>query len=184
MGKIGLQEQNSRERRQEQRRNRRRRQIRGQILAVSVLLLAVVGITVFLPRAEDKTVLSGEKLPAAETDVFSGEDREGETEAESGWQLMLVNRDHPLPEDYQVELTELANGKSVDSRIYPALQQMFDDARSQGIYPVVASGYRTEADQERIMEVQPGGGAAGSPKLGGAARDQRASAGKRGGHKR
>ena len=152
MGKIGLQEQNSRERRQEQRRNRRRRQIRGQILAVSVLLLAVVGITVFLPRAEDKTVLSGEKLPAAETDVFSGEDREGETEAESGWQLMLVNRDHPLPEDYQVELTELANGKSVDSRIYPALQQMFDDARSQGIYPVVASGYRTEADQERIME--------------------------------
>lgn len=106
----------------------------------------------FLPRAEDKTVLSGEKLPAAETDVFSGEDRERETEAESGWQLMLVNRDHPLPEDYQVELTELANGKSVDSRIYPALQQMFDDARSQGIYPVVASGYRTEADQERIME--------------------------------
>ena len=152
MGKIGLQEPNSRERRQEQRRNRRRKQIRGQILAVSVLLLAVVGITVFLPRAEDKTVLSGEKLPAAETDVFSGEDREGETEAESGWQLMLVNRDHPLPEDYQVELTELANGKSVDSRIYPALQQMFDDARSQGIYPVVASGYRTEADQERIME--------------------------------
>ena len=47
MGKIGLQEPNSRERRQEQRRNRRRRQIRGQILAVSVLLLAVVGITVF-----------------------------------------------------------------------------------------------------------------------------------------
>ena len=47
MGKNRLAGTNSRERRQEQRRNRRGRQIRGQILAVSVLLLAVVGITAF-----------------------------------------------------------------------------------------------------------------------------------------
>ena len=28
-----------------------------------------------------------------------------------------------------MQLTELSNGKRVDSRIYPELQQMFDDAR-------------------------------------------------------
>ena len=84
MGKIGLQEQNSRERRQEQRRNRRRRQIRGQILAVSVLPLAVVGDKGFLSRAGGKKGVCGEKLPAAETDGFLGEDREGGTGGGSG----------------------------------------------------------------------------------------------------
>lgn len=72
-------------------------------------------------------------------------------EEEGDWQLILVNKWHPMPEDYQVELTQLSNGQSVDSRIYPSLQKMFDDARSQGIYPTVASGYRTAEKQRRLM---------------------------------
>ena len=38
-------------------------------------------------------------------------------EEEGDWQLILVNKWHPMPEDYQVELTQLSNGQSVDSRI-------------------------------------------------------------------
>lgn len=68
------------------------------------------------------------------------------------WNLALVNRWNPLPENHAGELTLLANGEQVDSRIYPQLQQMFDDARAQGVYPIVASGYRTAEDQRRIME--------------------------------
>ena len=68
------------------------------------------------------------------------------------WSLILVNRDNPLQEKYSVETTTLNNGEQVDTRIYPALQKMFDDMRADGIYPVVASGYRTEEDQQRIME--------------------------------
>lgn len=66
--------------------------------------------------------------------------------------LMLVNSTHALPEGYTVDLTELSNGQSVATLIYPALQQMFDDARSQGIYPVVASGYRTPEKQQSLMD--------------------------------
>lgn len=62
---------------------------------------------------------------------------------EGAWSLLLVNRTNPLPDDYQVEITQLSNGQSVDKRIYPALQSMFDDARADGVYPIVASGYRT-----------------------------------------
>lgn len=47
------------------------------------------------------------------------------------WNLILVNRNHYIPDNYQVELTELSNGKKVDSRIYPELQQMFNDARAE-----------------------------------------------------
>ena len=37
----------------------------------------------------------------------------------NGWNLILVNRDNYIPDDYKVQLTELSNGKKVDSRIYP-----------------------------------------------------------------
>lgn len=68
------------------------------------------------------------------------------------WRLMLVNSHHAIPEGYEPVLTELANGRSVDARIYPDLQAMFDAARSEGIYPVVGEGYRTHAEQERMMQ--------------------------------
>jgi D-alanyl-D-alanine carboxypeptidase len=62
---------------------------------------------------------------------------------EAPWYLILVNRDNPVPEDYELRLTELDNGESVNKLIYPDLQKMFDDMRAEGVYPVVCSGYRT-----------------------------------------
>lgn len=68
------------------------------------------------------------------------------------WQLILVNKNNPVPYDYEVELTTLSNGVQVDSRIYPDLQKMFDDMRDKGIYPVVSEGYRSHEQQERMMQ--------------------------------
>ena len=67
------------------------------------------------------------------------------------WNLILVNKDRPIPEDYQVKLTTLSNGEQVDSRIYPALQKMFDDARAEGLGLFVVSGYRTSEKQEQLL---------------------------------
>ncbi len=71
---------------------------------------------------------------------------------EYGWELVLVNRWHSLPKDWKSELTELSNGTSVDSRIYPALQQMFDDMRTQDIWPVVRDGWRSQEVQQQLMD--------------------------------
>lgn len=68
------------------------------------------------------------------------------------WYLIVVNRWNEIPEDYRVELTELSNGQKVDSRIYPYLQEMFDAARKDGIYPVVWEGYRTYEEQQKILD--------------------------------
>lgn len=68
-----------------------------------------------------------------------------------GWNLILINRDFSIPEDYDVELTELSNGEKVDSRIYPPLQEMFDAARAEGLQLFVAAGYRTQEEQEALM---------------------------------
>lgn len=68
------------------------------------------------------------------------------------WRLILVNSKNAIPKNYEIELTQLSNGIYVDSRIYPNLQDMFDDAREQGIYPVVSEGYRTHEEQQNIMD--------------------------------
>lgn len=71
---------------------------------------------------------------------------------DNGWNLILVNRDSYIPDDYQVELTELSNGKKVDSRIYPELQEMFNDARAQGYGLFVREGYRTQEEQQQLLD--------------------------------
>ena len=71
---------------------------------------------------------------------------------DESWKLLLVNADHPLPEGYSVELKALRNGHYVDERIYPELQQMFDDARAVGIYPLINESFRTGERQQQIMD--------------------------------
>ena len=76
-----------------------------------------------------------------------------ELNAGDGWMLLLVNSSNAIPDGYApTELTELSNGQSVDKRIYPSLQSMFDDARAQGVYPVVSSGYRTAKQQQSEID--------------------------------
>ena len=70
----------------------------------------------------------------------------------SEWNLVVVNRWNELPEDYDIELMELSNGQKIDERIYPYLQEMFDAARAEGIYPIVREGYRTAKEQQDIFD--------------------------------
>lgn len=71
---------------------------------------------------------------------------------DNGWNLILVNRNSYIPDDYKVELTELSYGEKVDSRIYPELQEMFNDARAQGYGLFVREGYRTQEEQQQLLD--------------------------------
>ena len=72
--------------------------------------------------------------------------------ASDEWNLVVVNRWNELPEDYDIELMELSNGQKIDERIYPHLQEMFNVARAEGIYPIVREGYRTKAEQQDLFD--------------------------------
>lgn len=101
--------------------NRRRK----NILRVFIVLMTII-ITVVMWRTIKIDVQVGElTLPKILQSKKSFADTSGE------WNLILVDRNHYIPDNYQVELTELSNGKKVDSRIYPELQQMFNDARAE-----------------------------------------------------
>lgn len=69
------------------------------------------------------------------------------------WNLVLVNREYTLSRDFQVpETTKLDNGYSIDSRVYPALQEMLDGARAQGYHPIVCSALRSWEKQAELHE--------------------------------
>ena len=81
---------------------------------------------------------------------WEGKREEADMDAE--WNLLLVNDDYYVPENYEVDLWELQNGECVDARIYPYLQEMFDAAEEDKIYMVVADGYRSIEEQQQIMD--------------------------------
>lgn len=115
-----------------------------------------------VPMEESEPVPAEEEAPAeAEPEPVPAEptpdEPEPEPEAEpapedESWKLILVNAEHPIPEGYSFTTTELRNGHRVDERIYPELQQMFDDARAVGIWPFVNESTRTAEEQQAIMD--------------------------------
>ena len=75
----------------------------------------------------------------------------GEKEQELPWYLVLVNKDNPMEEGYEPELTELIPNYSVDSRIAEAAQQMLADAKAAGMKIDMCSAYRSVARQEQLF---------------------------------
>ena len=70
------------------------------------------------------------------------------------WNLILVNSDNYVPENYEVNLTQLKNGQAVDERCYEDLQKMMDDCRAEGLEPVICSAYRTNEKQTELYNRQ------------------------------
>ena len=94
---------------------------------------------------EDKPASGGEDKPAS-----GGKDS---AVPKDDWNLILVNGDHPLPEDFQIPaLTQLRNNHAIDQRAYPALQRMMDDCRAEGLEPTICSSYRSWEKQEELFQ--------------------------------
>ena len=148
------------------RRSRRRRKKRIQLFLNFFMLVCILIIIFCIGVLRDreneadtdiKYLISSIEYPEDESDSepeeldSESEDYDGKQENfSSEWYLTLVNKWNPMPENINIEIVELSNGECVDKRIYPYLQEMFDDARAEGIYPVVRSGYRTRQEQEDI----------------------------------
>lgn len=58
------------------------------------------------------------------------------------WQLVLVNKQHPVPEDYTVTLGKIKGSMKCDIRILDDLTDMMQAAKADGIQLVVCSPYR------------------------------------------
>ena len=68
------------------------------------------------------------------------------------WNLILVNKNNSIPQNYTVNLKKIEYSHSVDERIAEQLTNMLSDARNQGLNPVICSSYRTQQKQERLYK--------------------------------
>lgn len=66
------------------------------------------------------------------------------------WNLILVNKDNKIPEDYQFKLTNIEYENKVDSRIAEYVTNMIEDARRDGLKPLICSSYRSENTQQTL----------------------------------
>lgn len=121
------------------------------LLAGSLLLLALLAA---LPRGGKPRMDAVPSTEPARTEATIPIPATVPTEqtrpALDTWNLLLVNPWNKLPDDFSVELKELSGGQAVDRRIYPDLQAMMDDARAEGLSPVICSSYRTSEKQQTL----------------------------------
>ncbi|MBQ3393209.1 MAG: M15 family metallopeptidase [Lachnospiraceae bacterium] len=68
------------------------------------------------------------------------------------WNLILVNKEHLIPEDYEFELVDTDDWQRIDERVADDLEEMLQDCRDEGYVPIVCSGYRPIDKQERLFE--------------------------------
>lgn len=126
--------------------------------ALLLWLLATVLIVVIqkTPPGDGPLQLASKDIPpAALQDPAPFTDRESEVPAEdTPWHLTLVNRQNPIPEDYEVNLVKVEGGEKVDERIYEPLMEMLEAARegNLGQLPRVVSGYRTQKKQQQLYD--------------------------------
>lgn len=105
-----------------------------------------------------ETSVEPSNIPDGATQA-NGTDRAADTNAveavafdKNDWKLLLVNKQHTIPEDYEFTLGTLKGSMRCDERIIEPLTQMFAAAKADGVNLVVRSPYRDMARQEYLFE--------------------------------
>lgn len=93
--------------------------------------------------------IEARKNSSAHSDVLP---KDSTNENNEDWKLLLVNKNHPVPEGFTVNLETLSNGHAIDERVYPDLQRMMNDARAAGLFPYICASYRTQEDQIKLFD--------------------------------
>lgn len=68
--------------------------------------------------------------------------------APSDWRLVLINKQHPIPEDYEFKLGKTKDNIQCDDRIIEELLLMMQAAQKDGLNLAIRSPYRTSDRQE------------------------------------
>ncbi len=94
-------------------------------------------------------ILDENKVVNSEKDTFQdGEKAELDKE---DWRLLLINKQHPIPDDYEFTLGTIKGNMKCDERIIDDLLQMLQGAKRDGVNLVICSPYRDMNRQEVLF---------------------------------
>ena len=66
------------------------------------------------------------------------------------WKLILVNKQHPIPDDYEFSLGTISGSMKCDERVISPLLDMLKAARADGVNLIVCSPYR-DIDRQTML---------------------------------
>lgn len=69
----------------------------------------------------------------------------------SDWRLALINKQHPIPDDYEFTLGTIKGNMQCDERIISDLLTMLQAAKDDGVNLAICSPYRTLNRQEELF---------------------------------
>jgi len=132
---------------------RRRKQ---DILIKSLLMVIFLG-TILVANNTNKNIK--EKtievfVASKEKDSIEGQDQKQDKEIDSqvtDWNLILVNQENRISEDYTFILKEIENGNKIDERIEQATKDMLEAVRKEGLKPYICSSYRSNRTQKELF---------------------------------
>ncbi len=67
------------------------------------------------------------------------------------WHLMLVNKQNPVPDDYEPNLADLNGSMKADARIIADILEMMDAASADGVNLMIVSAYRSYDRQQTLF---------------------------------
>ncbi|WP_312046938.1 M15 family metallopeptidase [Anaerotignum sp.] len=137
-------------------RNRNTKQRKKIIRFFATIVLCMFTFTIGRASANANDVQSNSITPNQKVTIPSQINKTQISKKENTdvWNLVLVNKDHPLKEDFSVKLTQIKNGHAIDERALSDLQAMLDDARAVGLSPFICSSYRTNEKQTMLYNNQ------------------------------
>lgn len=89
----------------------------------------------------------GEEVPRTETET--GEEAVFD---KNDWRYVLINKQHPIPDDYTVNLGTIKGSMQCDARIIDELLLMLQAAKKDGVNLVICSPYRDINRQKVLFE--------------------------------
>ncbi len=132
---------------------RKRRKVTKRFIAfiVIVAILIIVGISKAVKSI--KTRKTSAEVQPPETSQTQKDNIEKSKKEIKDWRLKLANYDNILPEDFEIELSNIDKDRQFDSRAIKYLKTMLDDMRKDGITNIwVQSAYRSVKSQKKLYE--------------------------------
>ena len=124
-----------------------------KLIKTWAIIIGIIGIImIFTPnqRKENEQEVSSTNIVENNTITVTVDKPEINIKLKE-WNLILVNKDNKIPQDYQYELTTVENVHKVDTRMVEALNHMMTDARKEGLKPLICSGYRSLETQTTLF---------------------------------
>lgn len=122
--------------------------------AVSMKLISVkTSVSIPEGSGQSKVLKKSKEETVKKTDKKADKKKADQLNREQSDLLVLVNKDHPLSEDYDVKMKTLDHSDKVAAEvIIQDLQDMLADGTGEGLRFCIASAYRSAERQQEILD--------------------------------